>query len=144
MFLIASKNKGLSDLCVCVCVYIQLLVTPGTVACQGPLSTEFSRQAYWSGLVFLSPGNLSHHRSNLRLLHWQADSLPPVPPWPRFSSVTQSCLTLCDPTGLPVHHQLPELAQTHVYRVDDAIQPYRPLSSPSPPAFNLPQHQGRF
>ena len=65
------------------------------------------------------------------------------------SSVTQSCLTLCDPmdcstTGLPVHHQLPELAQTHVHWVGDAIQPSHPLSSPSLPAFNLSQHQGLF
>ena len=46
--------------------------------------------------------------------------------------------------GLPVHHQLPELAQTHAHRVGDAIQPSHPLSSPSPPAFNLSQHQGLF
>ena len=57
--------------------------------------------------------------------------------WHQFSSVAQSCLTLCDPTncsmpGLPVHHQLPEFTQTHVHRVDDAIQPSHPLSSPSP------------
>ena len=44
--------------------------------------------------------------------------------------------------GFPVHHQLPELAQTHVHRVSDAIQTSHPLSSPSPPAFNLSQHQG--
>ena len=70
--------------------------------------------------------------------------------WPasmQFSSVAQSCLTLCDPMdwstpGLPVHHQLPEFAQTHVHWVSDAIQPSHPLSSPSPPAFNLSQHQG--
>ena len=67
----------------------------------------------------------------------------------QFSSVTQSYPTLCDPMdcstpGLPIHHQLPELAQTHVYRVGDAIQPSYPLSSPSPPAFNLSQHQGLF
>ena len=63
-----------------------------------------------------------------------------------FSSVTQSCPTLCDPMecsmpGLPVHHQLPEFTQTHVHRVSDAIQPSHPLSSPSPPTFNLSQHQ---
>ena len=63
-------------------------------------------------------------------------------------SVGQSCLTLCDPMdssvpGLPVHHQLPELTQTHVHRVGDAIQPSH-LSSPSPPTFNLSQHQGLF
>ena len=67
----------------------------------------------------------------------------------QFSSVTQSCLTLCDPMdcstpGLPVHHQLLELAQTHVHRVGDAIQPSHPLLSPSPPAINLSQHQGLF
>ena len=76
--------------------------------------------------------------------------------WPRpqsdsvqFSSVAQLCLTLCDPMdcnmpGFPVHHQLPELAHTHVHRVGDAIQPSHPLSSPSPPAFNLSKHQGLF
>ena len=66
-----------------------------------------------------------------------------------FSSVAQSCLTLCDPMdcsmpGLPVHHQLPELAQTHVHWVSDAIQPSHPLSSPSLSAFNLSQHQSLF
>ena len=65
----------------------------------------------------------------------------------QFSSVTQLCPTLCDPMnhsmpGLPVHHQLPESTQTHVHRVCDAIQPSHPLSSPSPPALNLSQHQG--
>ena len=47
-------------------------------------------------------------------------------------------------SGLPVHHQLPELTQTHAHRVGDAIQPSHPLSSPSPPALNLSQHQGLF
>ena len=66
-----------------------------------------------------------------------------------FSSVTQSCPTLCDPMncstpGLPVHHQLPESTQTHVHGVGDAIQPSHPLSSPSPPAPNPSQHQGLF
>ena len=60
----------------------------------------------------------------------------------QFSSVAQSCPTLCDPMycstpGLPVHHQLLELAQTHVHWVGVAIQPSHPLLSPSPPAFNL-------
>ena len=50
----------------------------------------------------------------------------------------------CSTPGFPVHHQLPELTQTHVYHVGDAIQPFHPLSSPSPPAFNLSQHQGLF
>ena len=65
----------------------------------------------------------------------------------QFSSVVQSCPTLCDPMdcstpGLPVHHQVLEFTQTHVHWVGDAIQPSHPLSSPSPPAFNLSQHQG--
>ena len=66
----------------------------------------------------------------------------------QFNWAAQSCLTLCDPMdcstpGFPVHRQLPELAQSHVHWVSDAIQPFRPLSSPSP-AFNLSQRQGLF
>ena len=96
--------------------------------------------------------------SNLYLLHlldWHMGSLPLVPPGMplppssvQFSSVTQSCPTLCNPMNhstpsLPVHHQLPEPTQTHVHWVGDAIQPSHPLSSPSP-ALNLSQHQGSF
>ena len=67
----------------------------------------------------------------------------------QISSVAQSCLTLCNAMnrsmpGLPVHHQLLEFTQTHAHRVSDAIQPSHPLSSPSPPAPNLSQHQGLF
>ena len=67
----------------------------------------------------------------------------------QFSSVAQSCPTLCDPMnrstpGLPVHHQLPEFTQTHVHRVGDAIQPSHPLLSPFPPAPNPSQHQSLF
>ena len=67
----------------------------------------------------------------------------------QFSSVAQSCPILCNlmdcsMPGFPVHHQLPEFTQTHVHRIGDAIQPSHPLSSPSPPAFNLSQHQGSF
>ena len=67
----------------------------------------------------------------------------------QFSPVAQLCPTLYDPMecsmpGFPVHHQLPELAQTHVHQDCDAIQPSHPLSSSSPPAFNLSQHQGLF
>ena len=66
-----------------------------------------------------------------------------------FSSVTQSCLTLCKPMdcgtpGFPVHHQLLEFTQTHVHQVSDAIQPSHSLSSPSPPAISLTQHQDLF
>ena len=64
-------------------------------------------------------------------------------------SVTQSCLTLCEPMdcstpGFPVHHQLLEPTQIHILHVSDAIQPSHPLSAPSPPTFNLSQHQGLF
>ena len=67
----------------------------------------------------------------------------------QFSSVAQSCPTLCDPMnhstpGLPVHHQLLEFTQTHVHRVSDVIQPSHPLSSPSPSAPNPSQHQSLF
>ena len=67
----------------------------------------------------------------------------------QFSSVTQSCPTLCNPMNcsmpvLPVHHQLPEFTQTQVHWVGDAIQPFHPLSSPSLPALNLSQYQGLF
>ena len=67
----------------------------------------------------------------------------------QFSSVAQSCPTLRDPMnrstpGLPVHHQLPEFTKTHVHRVNDAIQPSHPLSSPSAPAPNPSQHQSLF
>ena len=64
-------------------------------------------------------------------------------------SVVQSCPTLCNPMdcstpGFPAHHQLPELVQTHVHRVSDAIQQSHPLLSPSPPSFSLSQHQDLF
>ena len=67
----------------------------------------------------------------------------------QFSSVAQWCLTFCSPMDcsmpvFPVHHQLPELVQTYVHQVGDAIQPSHLLSSSSPPAFNLSQHQGLF
>ena len=65
----------------------------------------------------------------------------------QFSPVAQLCLTLCESMdcrtpGLPVHHQLPEFTQTYLHWVGDATQPSHPLSSPSPPALNLSQHQG--
>ena len=79
----------------------------------------------------------------------QADFLQEAKLHTQFSSVTQSCPTLCDPMnhstpGLPAHHQLLEFTQTHVHQVGDAIQPSHPLSSPSPPAPNPSQHQSLF
>ena len=83
---------------------------------------------------------LQHHSSKASILWFTCI---------QFGSVTQLCLTLCDPMncsmpGLPVHHQLPEFTQTHVHRVSDAIQPSHPLSSPSPPVPNPSQHQSLF
>ena len=96
------------------------------------------------------PGRLQSMRSQ-RVRHGWNDlahtqgTTPPV----QFCSVAQSCPILCDPTdcskpGLPVYHQLLEFTQIHVHWVGDAIQPSHSLSSPSPPAFNLSQHQGLF
>ena len=78
----------------------------------------------------------------LNILQWMTSSVA-------FRSVTQSCSTFCDPMdcstpGFPVHPQFPEPTQTHVHHIGDAIQPSHPLMSPSPPAFNLSQHQGLF
>ena len=80
-------------------------------------------------------------RNQCHLCVWDSGSV-------QFSSIAQSCPTLCDPTnrstpGLPIHHQLPEFTQTQVHRVSDAIQPSHPLSSPSP-APNPSQHQSLF
>ena len=87
-----------------------------------------------------SPG-LLHCRQTLYCLSYQESHLSL-----QFSSISRSCPTLCSPMdcstpGLPVQHQLPETTQTHTQRVRDAIQPSHPLSSPSPPALNLSQHQ---
>ena len=107
------------------------------VGCHFLLQGIFLTQESNPGLLHcrLIPYCLSHHRI-LAL-------------WIQFSSVAQSCPTLCDPMnrttpGLPVHHQLPELTQTHAHRVGDAIQPSHPLLCPSPPAPNPSQHQGIF
>ena len=128
---------------------------------------KFSRQEYWSGLPFPSPEDLPETWVSCiagRLFPiWATREAQPFFPfpnnlsrvgilflsWAQFSSVAQSCPTLCDPMnhskpGLPVHHQLPEFTQTHIHRVNDAIQPSHPLSSPSPPAPKASQHQSLF
>ena len=131
------------------CSVIPLFATPWTIAHQGPLSMGFSRQEYWSGLPFPPPGNLPDLGIKLAFLTSPALAGGFFTTSVQFSSVAQLCLILCDPVnrstpGLPIHHQLPESTQTHVHRVDDAIQPSHPVSSPSPPALNLSQHQGLF
>ena len=121
--------------------YVQLLAAPWTVAYQAPLSTGFSRQECWSRLPCPHPGNLPDPGIKPRSPTLQVDSLllshqrsSQLQPLVRFSSVAQSCSTLCDPMnrsmpGLPVHHHLLEFTQTHVHQVSDAIQPSHPLSS---------------
>ena len=152
----------------CMCAHSVLLdsfVTPRTVAHQAPLSMEFSRQEYWSGLPFPPPGVLPDtgmEPSSPALagrfftsVHWGSPEYNKLHKTihkfssVQFSSVAQSCPTLCNPMncstpGLPVHHQLPEFTQTHIHWVSDAIQLYHPLSSPSPPVLSLFQHQGLF
>ena len=105
-----------------------------TELCSQPLCTNFAT---------LQNLQLFHNKAfGLLLIHGPFYSV-------QFSLVTQPGPTLCNPvdfnmSGFPVHHQVPELAQTQVHRVGDAIQPSHPLSSPSLPAFNLSQHQGLF
>ena len=128
------------------------------VGCNFLLQGVFLTQEFFPGFFQIQDsGFFQTQELNLGLLHWRQilyqlsyggspiRSISSV----QFSSVAQSCLTLCDPmncstAGLPVHHQLAESTQTHVHRVGDAIQPSHPLSSPSPPAPNPSQHQGLF
>ena len=146
-----SVLEGAGGVCVhvCACVlnhfsHVRLFATVWIIACRASLSMGFSRQEYLSGLPCSSARNLPKPGIKLlclSFLHWFSSV--------QFNSVAQSCQTLCDPMdcsmpGLPVHHQLPELAQTHVHQVSDAIQPSHSLSSPSLPAFNLSQHQDLF
>ena len=91
------------------------------------------------GLIFAITGLiLEANHTGLLICHYKISI--------QFSSVAQSCPTLCNPMnpstpGLPVHHQLPEFTQTHVHWVGDTIQASHSLSSPSPPAHNTSQHQ---
>ena len=99
----------------------------------------YSKRSFLDSLL----GNfILSYRNNVIIVQKVSDSV-------QFSSVTQSCPTLCDPMnrstpGLPVHQHLPEFTQTHVHQVSDAIQLSHPLSSPSPPAPNPSRHQSLF
>ena len=134
---------------------VQFCATLWTVACQALLSMGFSRQEKRSGLQCPPPWHLPNSESNLSHITpaMQADSLPLSHQGSSLSSycysVTQSCPTLwdlmdCSMPVFPVLHHLQELAQIHIHWVSDALQPSRPLLSPSPPAFNFSQHQGLF
>ena len=115
-----------------------------------PDPRDFNQPKLWLGLPYpssmlnsplLKP--LNEYASTTQLLHEYTYILS-------FSLVAQLCPALfvtpmdCSKPGYPPHHQPPELAQTHVHQVSDTILPSHPLSSPSPPAFNLSQHQGLF
>ena len=98
-----------------------------------------------AGTIWFQVGKVAISPPPLLLTYYQVIHLPRE----QFRSVAQSCLTLCDPMNhstpdLPVHHQLPEIIQIHVYWVGDAIQPSHPLLAPSLPAPNPSQHQGLF
>ena len=123
--------------------------TPWTAVFQAPLFMGFSRQEYWSGCHSLLQGIFLTRGLNSGLLHCRQILNRLV----QFSSVAQSCPTLCDPVncstpGLPVHHQLPEFTQTHIHRLGDAIQPSHssviPISScpqPLPASESFPMSQ---
>ena len=136
--------------------HVWLFATPWTAACQASLSiTNFQSLLKLMSIESVMPSN---HLILCRPL-LPAFVFPNISVFSnesvltqlsvQFSSVAQSCPTLCDPMnlsmpGLPVYHQLLEFTQTHVHRVGDAILPSHPLSSLSPPAPNLSQHQGLF
>ena len=139
---------------------------PDTFPCSIQKASVSPSKVVPQELSFPHSANIPPKKSKFTLLHWKPgkeglngspDSLAgrqgphvfTLKSCFQFSSVTQSCPTLCDPMncstpGLSVHHQLPEFTQTHIHRVHDAIQPSHPQSSPSPPAPNSSQHQSLF
>ena len=161
----------LSDIhCVCAqSLSVQLFATPWTVACQTPLSIEYWSGLPFAPPRDLPNPGIKPHFLHCRwmLYHWTTGEAPDI----YYINIhmytyTHRYINVCTHThvyiyqfshsvvsdslwpvdwcvpGLPVQHQLPELAQTHVHRVGDAIQPSHPLLPPSPPAFILSQHQG--
>ena len=146
--------------CIFACCHfsqVKLFVTLWTVVHQTPLSSGFAMTEHWSGFPFPSPGTffllLPSQPEDwtcicLHLLHcnWILYPLNHLSSVQFSHSVMSDSLRPheCSMPGLPVHHKLPEFTQTQVHRVSDAIQPSRPLSSPSPPAPNPSQHQSLF
>ena len=126
--------------CVCVCVYIYVCVCVCVCVCVSSWFTQFTGDLE---VNFTKEVKFTLLSMNQNLEIWLVLAIV------QFSSIAQSCLILCNPMnrsmpGLPVDHQLLEFTKTHVHRVGDAIQPFHPLSSPSPPAPNPSQHQGLF
>ena len=114
---------------------------PSSITMSLPWKLPFFSQWKENSPLFICPGDASFFLEVVHILLLIVRV--------QFSSVAQLCPTLCDPMNpstpaLPVHYQLPEFTQTHVHWVCDAIQPSHPLSSPSPPTFNLSQHQDLF
>ena len=126
---------------------VWLFPIPWTVSLPG-YSVEFSRPGYWHGWPFPFFKGSSQPRDRIQVSRIESQfftiwRIREALSFSQFSSVTQSCPTLCNPMDcstpcLPVHHQLPEFTQTHVHWVSDAIQPSPPLSSPSPSASIFP------
>ena len=117
---------------------------PSTCPLMHCLQIAVTFRDMWLCELYLSPQMMAPHYHYLKLFY--RDELPEIQM--QFSPVAQLCPTLCDPMdcstpGFPVHHQLPELAQTHVHQVSEAIQPSHPPLSPSH-GFNLAQHQSLF
>ena len=117
-----------------------------------PLVGKIPWRQYWQPTPVFLPGK-SHEQRILASYnlwgHKELDMTKRLTNTHQFSSVAQSCPTLCDPMncstpGLPVHHQFLEFTQIHIHRVSDAIQPSHLLSSPSPPAPKPSQHQSLF
>ena len=124
------------------------LANAPTNPCYHHIDAAYDRFMYYqlSNPFCLCPGQQA---SAKRIYKTSANYREYLPALDQFSSVPQSCLTLCNPMnsstpGLPVHHHLPEFTQTHIHRARDAIQPSHPLLSPSPSALNLSQHQSLF
>ena len=151
-----------------------VLWPPWTIACQAPLSMEFSRHKYWSKLLFSSPGDLPNWGSSSnqvssskqvsfiggRFFFNHLSHQGSLQSWLRLGCILKMrdaeyvslcrkdqdvCVCVdCSTLGFPVHHHLLEPTQTHLQCNNDAIQPSHSLSYPSPPTFNLSQHQGLF
>ena len=130
---------------------VRLLATPWTVAYQAPQSMEFSRQEYWNGLPFSSPGDLSNPGIKPVSPVLAGRFFTTKPPWkPTFvivqlpSNVQLFVTPWTSAPGLSVPHHLLKFAQVHVHCIGDAIQPSHPLTLSFPSALSLSQHQGLF
>ena len=113
-----------------------------------PIKFKFKTK-FQNPCLYNQPILVSKLPNSSKFIYWNWISTICVTKGNRFSSVAQLCLTFCNPLycstqGFSVHHQLTEFTQTRVHQVSDAIHPSHPVSSPSPPAFSLSQHQGLF